>query len=346
MCTVQSLRTRNCHERFRSHWQILILTAIAFYSFTGLSLPMPNLSPVPKLGNGELIWPQQIETQSDKYRIGDEWGKQEVTDELLNKSTSAKRAAFATTRTGGATGFVLGEFSGHIVIATNHHVCPSKFRCSWGRTEVPFLDVYASIDEFIGSWPEIDLALYTIEVSDPEKRSKLNAIAANFDFDSPVYKGQELITVGFGVASNPNREMVLNMDSDCKVFSRMNDFRQISDPDDLNPAPYQAWSFANGCDVSHGDSGSAMVDKNSGRPVGIIWTGRIPKNPEAQSSAQLQRWLDDDSEKVWQELSYAVPAPVIYEYLLTELKEGRVTGVHAEILQDILQDTPNLLEEH
>jgi hypothetical protein len=95
----------------------------------------------------------------------------------------------------------------------------------------------------------------------------------------------------------------------------------MADPDELNPGSYQAWSFANGCDVSHGDSGSAMVDRDSGDVVGIIWTGRIPKTPDIQDSKVLDDLLRTQSPRIWKELSYAVPAAKIREVLQRILNE-------------------------
>ena len=89
----------------------------------------------------------------------------------------------------------------------------------------------------------------------------------------------------------------------------------MPDPDALNPGTYDAWSFANGCDVSHGDSGSAMVDRKTGKPIGLIWTGKIPKSPKVQQSQYLNEILQKQSPEIWTELSYAVPAAKIREVL-------------------------------
>jgi hypothetical protein len=130
--------------------------------------------------------------------------------------------------------------------------------------------------------------------------------------------------------------MVANGDSDCKVFSPTQDFRLMPDPDALNPGTYDAWSFANGCDVSHGDSGSAMVDRKTGRPVGLIWTGKIPKSPQVQSSRYLAELAAGQSEEIWTELSYAVPASKIKEVLLSALSEGSVSPEDSALLAKVV----------
>lgn len=275
------------------------------------------------------------------YQLGSEWGKVPVTADTLRNSTPAfRRAALATARAGGATSFVLGEFDGSIVMATNHHVFPSAEACQGRAIAFTALSIEGRCLRFIGTWPSIDLTLFTLEVADPEVRSSLLGVAANFDFATPLRQGQDLITVGYGVGNNPGRQLVANADGDCKVFSATGSFRLMPDPDALNPGEYEAWSFANACDVSHGDSGSAMVDRVTGRPVGIIWTGKIPKAAEVQSSDYLAQLLVQQSEEVWSELSYAVPAVKIQNVLTEASNDSGRDAADRAVLQALVADQP------
>lgn len=258
-------------------------------------------------------------TGSDDYRIGDEWGKKPVTiADLEHASPAFRRAALATAKTGGATGFYLGKFAGYYVMATNHHVFPAAWGCLGSTLRFPLLNISVRCSKFFGSWPEIDLALFAVDLSSADA-AKLDAVAGNFAFREDLKKGEELLTIGFGIADNPNREEVAEQDADCKVFSGDGEYRLMGDPDEFNPGDYQAWSFSHGCDCSHGDSGSAMVDRNSGKVVGIIWTGRIPKKPAIQRSDYLQRLFESGGEEIWTELSYAVPAKKMGEFLAAQL---------------------------
>jgi hypothetical protein len=111
----------------------------------------------------------------------------------------------------------------------------------------------------------------------------------------------------------------------------------MGDPDDLNPGPNKVWSFANGCDVSHGDSGSAMFNRNTGEIVGLIWTGRIPKDASVQKSDYLREILDENNSKeIWQQLSYAVPAEKIKDVLTQELEAGKHSSTTKTILENML----------
>ena len=302
---------------------------LAFLPVSALAVDFGGSSP--KTGFGTLL------AGTDDYRLGDEWGKRPVSDESLKSARPAfRRAALATAQTGGATGFFLGKFDGAYVMATNHHVFPRDFSCLGNTIRFPLLGVMATCEKFLGTWPEIDLALFTIKVVNPADGAKLESVAANFQFRENVRPGQKLLTIGFGVAGNNGRQVMANEDSDCSVFSKEGDYRLMADPDRWNPGSYRAWSFALGCDVSHGDSGSAIVDRESGRVVGIIWTGRIPKNPAVQSSQTLAQLFRSGDEMIWQELSYAVPAPKIKE-VLERVVSGSLPEESRRILQALIK---------
>lgn len=284
---------------------LLAIHATARAELTRPLLPTPGRTPS-SLAKWNPMW---AEKWDDTYRIGDEWGKKPVTAEQLEKESKGfRRAAMATGKVGGGTTFYLGKFNGVYVSATNYHVMETSSGCSGKTVNYPWLEMKVPCETFLGSWSDIDLALFTLKVT-PEQAAKLEEVRANFKFDAEIFPGQELLTIGFGIADNPFRTMVANQDADCKVFSAKSDFHFMADPDELNPGPYKAWSFANGCDVSHGDSGSAMIDRKTGDVVGIIWTGRIPKDKKVQSSAYLKDILDKGSKEIWEHLSYSVPAP-------------------------------------
>ncbi|MGZ3712320.1 MAG: S1 family peptidase [Bdellovibrionota bacterium] len=295
------------------------ITLFATLAILLLSIPAHAILPAPKTGMGLVT-----AFGTDDYRLGDEWGKKEVNLQNIGQaSPQLKRAAMATAHLSGATGFYLGKFNGQHVMATNHHVFPSPGSCGAARNiRFPLLGITVSCDQFLGTWDEIDLALFTVKVASPEDEAKLHGVAANFQFNDDVRMGEKILTVGFGVAGNPNSALMANQDSDCYVFSKDGEYRLMADPDQWNPGEYRAWSFATGCDVSHGDSGSAMVDRDNGKVVGIIWTGRIPKSEQAQKTSYLNEIFKSQDNAIWEELSYAVPAKKMGEFLNRLLQSG------------------------
>lgn len=308
---------------------LVLVLALGFVSPAHANLPVPVTGPA---------FHTNVFYGTDDYRLGDEWGKRPVrTEELASASPAFRRAALATARVGGATGFYLGKFNGQHVMATNYHVFPSSSSCGSARSiRFPLLGVMVSCEQFLGTWSEIDLALFTVRVASPSDEAKLSQVAANFRFREDIRSGQKLLTVGFGVAGNPTSLVMANQDADCYVFSKDGEYRLMGDPDQYNPGDYRAWSFAMGCDASHGDSGSAIVDRDSGNVIGLIWTGRIPKSPAVQSSATLTSLFTSQNPAIWEELSYAVPAKKIGEYL-GRVIEGSMPEAHKQILRALLQ---------
>lgn len=274
----------------------------------------------------------------EDYRLGDEWGKKRVTHQsLASESAAFKRAASATARLPiGGTGFYLGKFNGVHVLATNHHVCPSARQCEGDKASFRVLNKSYTMTKLFISEPNIDLALLALDVP-PSDEASLKAVAKNFAFKKSIKKGQELITVGFGIGGNPLNYMMANKDSDCKVFSATDEYKHLADPDEFNPADYKAWSFAHACDISHGDSGSAMVDRATGDVVGIVWTGKIPKAKLVQSSSNLSKMFESSSPLIWKELSFAVPAAKIGEYLKKYISDSQIDDETKAVFKAIIK---------
>lgn len=275
-----------------------------------------------------------FDAASETYRIGDEWGKKPVTADALGREDAVfQRAAKAAAAYGGATGFYLGRFEGRHVFATNYHVSERSCR---GSARLPLLGKSYPCDVLLGSWPEVDLALFTARVPASDD-ALLAGLANNFAWDAAIRPGQELLTVGFGTAGNGRRQPMSNKDADCKVFSAENEFRLMADPDEINPGSYEAWSFANGCDVSHGDSGSAFVDRRTGALLGLVWTGGIPKSAETGRSATLARWMSERSPEIWTQLTFSVPAAKIRERLREHVRGLPAGGETRRVLEAVLE---------
>lgn len=305
------------------------LTAL-FFSYSSILFAESPF--VPELGTGDFIAvPQDL--LDDTYRIGDEWGKKRVEEEDLN-TPQLRDIAMATGMLNGATSFYIGDYAGYHVVASNNHVCPNT--CLGKTVRFPLLGFSAKVVKFFGTWTDIDMSLMAIELT-ADQEAKLAPYARPFDFANTIHSGEELITVGFGRGDNPLGQLVANMDSDCKVFSEEGDFRFMVDPDALNPGKYKVWSFAHGCDVSHGDSGSAIVDRSTGNVIGLLWTGRIPKSSKVQSSAYLDQMLATKSPEIWEELSYAVPAPKIQEFLAKLISGDTLDAESKEAIKEIIQ---------
>jgi hypothetical protein len=316
----------------------VVLLACAGVSSVALSAPLEPVGLGARFFSSlDSVFLSDLEAGNNTYQMGSEWGKNPVTpDAISTKYPAFVRAARAAARAGGGTGFYLGTFAGYHVMATNHHVFPKASSCLGSEIRFPLLNVSARCETFFGTWTDVDLALFAVSVKSDDVLQKLESVAQNFDFRGSLKAGQELVTVGFGVANNRRRSAVANDDHDCRVFSKDDSFVFMADPDDLNPGPYKAWSFAHGCDVSHGDSGSAMVDRATGNVVGILWTGRIPKQKRVQDSSYLDTLVGSEHEDVWEQLSYAVPAKKMAEFFSGILEKPDTPADTRAVLEALL----------
>jgi len=282
--------------------------------------------------SSDVVEPIGAPGAAELYTLGDTFGRERLTAaSLVGMPSTLRRAALATASVGRATGFYIGKFAGAHVVATNHHVVSTS--CGVGLPiRLPLLaGVAVSCQRVLGTWPSIDLTLLEIGVAASAEPTLLG-VAGNFTFDAPLRAGQPLATLGFGFAGNPDRSMTMNQDHDCRVMSKTDAYRRIADPDTRNPGWFEAWSFSFACDVSYGDSGSAVLDRDTGLPTGILWTAASPKEPRVQSSAYLETILGTDHPDVWAQMSYAVPAAKIREVLRAEapsLAEDTRTVVEA-----------------
>ena len=243
------------------------------------------------------------------YLVGDRWTKGPVEEVFFQANPSLEKLK-AVSRIHSATSFYLGKKAGRHVYATNYHVCESKSICPPGtQITSPVINEPLILEQFIGSWSEIDIALFTVSMSH-DQEVIMAKYALNFDFSFEQKPGTRLATAGYGFVANPLSKLTVTSDMDCVLYS--DEVRLMGDPDVFNESDYNAWSFAHGCDVSHGDSGSPILEYGSGKVVGIVWTGRVPKIAEVQNTSYLKRVLNTgDEEIIWHHLNYGVPASKI-----------------------------------
>ena len=272
----------------------------------------------------------------DDFQIGQEFGKHPFTFADLEHVPAAMKVAHGTGYLDGGTVFFIGKFAGKLIFASNHHVCPKAKEREGVDIDLPVLKTTAVATKLLGTWPKIDTSLLVAEMKNPKEKNILLPYAQNFDFTAKLTRGQKLVTLGFGWADNPETNLMINYDDDCIVFS--DGLRYLADPDKVDPAKYKSWSFANGCDISHGDSGSAALDRKTGKVVGIIWTGKMPKLPKARDSDYLQRIMEDrDEEEIWNELTYAVPSSKIGELFEKIIKYKKTPVLTKKVLSAVIK---------
>ncbi len=256
---------------------------------------------------------------SKTYRVGENWDRREISKasedlQFLKESVGEVGAR--------ATLFYIGQKNGKHLAITNFHVCPA-LNTSLTKSINRCINQRVSFFNFRNHRGR-PLRGRIISVPFTEKSLDLSVVVIDFEnlfeFDrSPTplklsnqmpYQFQKLISVGYGIYNNEFGLLTIEENSfDCQVFSQQ--IKQVKDPDTLNPVPYRVKSFLHGCDVSHGDSGSPILDRASLEVVGLLWTGKYPKHNLVSQAGFENLPL----EFLWKELNYASPAYLILDIL-------------------------------
>ena len=332
-------------------------------SFKAVSLFMFSTLALPLLVRAQTVPPEQIIKEINIYQKGDQWSPRIVSPTDL-KNPISSRAIGATVIVGGATGIYLGKFNGQHIIATNAHIAGTDIdeRKAFRPSVLFNKNIWAKTVDCVGLWKDIDMALLIVrpydvnewdqETGQPNEASYKKAEiaiagkAVNLSYDMIPAQDTPLINVGYGFAGidDPKRndplvipEPKIMMDQDCQILSKTGDARFLFDPDDINPLGYAAWSMAHGCDISHGSSGSMLMDRNTGNIIGLVWTGVWTKDGEKPiSSEEIYRISKSNDEQIWNRLNYAVPAFKIKQYFLEEIRKGAITGKKASLIKAIV----------
>lgn len=257
---------------------------------------------------------------NDYYQLGSEWNKRLVNEtELTTGPNALKKAMLGLGRvTGGATAFYIGKINGKHLGISNHHVYPGG--CRGEVIPFPFLKKTYLCTNLIGTWIEYDATVF--ELSVPAEDEPLLARAAlTMGFRDEIYPGQKLLTLGFGHHRNPQLLPVVDDSDDCIVLSDRNEFRRVVDPTPNSEPEYNVWSIAYGCESSQGDSGSAVLDRQTGRVVSIVWTTKEPKIERVQDSQFLRSLAKTHGPEVWTEVSYGVALPKLAERIKRDVED-------------------------
>ena len=258
--------------------------------------------------------PCDLDSDRMGSQVGSVWDRVEASD--VNPNFRFLVQGMAAYR--GGTAFYLGYWNGHYLMATNAHVQP-EMKCAspeaWdSAARFESLEHEFACEKVFGTWKEIELSIFSISVP-KEYEAFFKPLGASFAFHTPLQMNEKLFTLGFGSACNPNSALTMTTGPQCQLFSKPNDFKFMKDPDEAQTSVYATWAMAIGCNVSHGDSGSPVLDRETGKVVGILYTGKFPKPETAQDDAFLETLLKSKGEGTWTMLNYAVPSLKIGEFL-------------------------------
>jgi S1-C subfamily serine protease len=241
----------------------------------------------------------------------------------------------------GASGVLLGKFQNQWIMASSYHMCsqnvggpcrPIMLRGSLRLLGIPFQG-----QEIIGYWPENDLMLFTVEF-DASDEDKLVGVGQSFDFKSKLKSGSPLVAAGYTLINGFSGNLQINADSDCKILSQTGETRLIADPDSLRPDSEKKWAFAMGCDIARGDSGGPVIDKDTGKVVGLVWTAKNPTTAFARSSSNLEGLRQAHDARLWTEAAYATSSLKMSETLRRFINDPKVTDEnHKSLVRALLE---------
>lgn len=254
-----------------------------------------------------------------------------------------QKAALSAAEFGTGSAFYIGEFEGRHIMGTNAHVMMAfADEVSWTAEDynqnleesckifpgvpesepkyIRFSLVEKEYDckRLLGVWPEIDFALFEIEVKDGFSFKNMGVSLAQ---NKKHHKDQALSMYSYGSYLNPGSldfSLASSEGELCRVFS--DEERLLSDSDENEDG---VWSFATGCDISTGDSGSAIIDSKTGLITGVIWAGAGEKSAQAKEDTHLLKILKsevDGEELVWSQMNYGVPILKILGGIEKDLK--------------------------
>ena len=154
------------------------------------------------------------------------------------------------------------------------------------------------------SLPNEDIVFCLVDLKDTDH----NLIAAKINWDQDFQKPVELITLGIG-SRFPNDGFGITVDfsHECRSLVPLKESQYYQPDNKIDPGNYR---LAMGCDVSHGNSGDGVFEKQTGKYVGMVISTSRYTFPHLASRA-MNGTLE--KQKLYRETSQIIPIPFIKE---------------------------------
>lgn len=277
-------------------------------------------------GNGELsvgdyVGPNSNNEQTD-FQIGASWSAQGLNTQVVTDinnfviSRGASSSVLIRTIFAKGSGLYLGRFNDKHIVATNAHVLKNIPSCAVTPVVIQFklLNAAYTCEKVIGIWRDVDFAIIALRTQRGSEALLNTLNPPKIAFNRPLIKNTLVYSFGHGSYQNSSDGLTLKADDDCRIYSQDNTLRRLSDPNQNGSRKIP--SFAIGCDISPGDSGSPIMDRQSGDVYGFVWSTQTPKPITVKSSVYMERLRAENTGDVWKNLAYAIPASAIRDELL------------------------------
>ncbi|WP_412473455.1 S1 family peptidase [Halobacteriovorax sp. YZS-1-1] len=240
-----------------------------------------------------------LSTNAKRYIGGDQWNRPRI-----NKSFFIKQDKFIkelilrtvkvvnTKKRKVGTAFFYKENADHYIFLTNYHVISGNRECRDSKLLLinsEFNKRYASCDGVIqeGTIKSGSDYIY-FKVNKEERLNFLSQISeVRTDFSDPVI-GDRLVSVGFGAGkANLRRyDAKISMDRDCLYLNGNIDI--TFNKDKVRDV------FFTACDAQSGDSGSAVMNLETGDIIGLFFAVADQKRSNPLTSKEIQDNLGTD----------------------------------------------------
>lgn len=276
-----------------------------------------------------LVKPSEVIFKDENLNIiGPKWSRKIVNlNQLEDYSPHLQRLfssiAKVVTPTTSGTSFYIGKHSGEYLFATNHHVLMNQDSCVNGTSVLVQNSFMGFCKKVIVSWPDVDIALFTVTLPklNQEKLDEFEPL--EFDFSNEILFQEKLVTAGFGRFQNNESYLTYTDDEFCMQVSGVKRHKRIEAPstDSEMKEPKKTWSFMHGCEGSPGDSGAPLMSRETGKIVGLYWGGKNPKGNRFYSEEYVKKIIKERSQKIiWNKFNMGVPVTLILEKIQKILK--------------------------
>jgi hypothetical protein len=250
----------------------------------------------------------------ESLQVGEQWSRifydgQLTGDEALNSLLKATARIDLKKQSG--TAFYVGKFLDRHIMVTNNHVLSTTADCeNSGRVYFQYLDRKFRCSRIISRFKNIELTFFSIRVSAKDEYLFEN-LALKFDFANEHFPNEKIITAGHGYHLNSNYYLTYENSSTCVIATPTNDPHFLEVKNDSGT--FNAWSFIHACEISPGDSGSAIVSEATGRVIGVNWATSSAKPAILQNSNVVFDWIKTQNPLLWGSLSQGIPNSVILQ---------------------------------
>lgn len=246
----------------------------------------------------------------EQYQVGDQWSR--IPYEALTANESLNKVIKATGRidtpTQSGTAFYVGKYLDRHIMMTNYHVLSDQTECTKGKVYFQYFKRKFSCYRILAKIKDIEATFFAIRVSKKQEVLFQN-LAMKFDFKNNYSVGEKLLVAGYGENLNKKRTLTYENSDTCVVATSTSApiFQTVHNTD----GTFNAWTFVHACEISHGDSGSAIISERTGKVIGINWATSSEKPIALLNKNTLWDWIRRQVPELWSSLSWGVPNAAI-----------------------------------